>query len=175
MTRQIYYAAPNIRQLRKKNGYFVDKTEYIAKLEQISNPIFLRPRRFGKSFMCSLLEHYYDVSFKDQFDDLFGGTWIGQHPTGYQNQFVVLHLNFSKVKIDHDLENIEKDFNNRCNTRLKLAQHRYKALFEDMPPIDENESAKNNLDDLLPQRAAAADSFATPPTATSTPAQNAKT
>ncbi|MEM7537003.1 MAG: AAA family ATPase, partial [Chloroflexota bacterium] len=149
MTKQIYYSAPNIKRLRQENGYFIDKTEYIAKLEKISNPIFLRPRRFGKSFMCSLLEHYYDVGYKDQFHDLFGGTWIGQNPTGRQNQFVVLHLNFSTIKIDANLAKIEKNFNRRCNAKLKLAHQRYKNLFEGMPPIDDHESAENNLDELL--------------------------
>ena len=51
MIKQIYYSAPNIRQLRQENGYFVDKTEYIAKLERISNPVFLRPRRLA-SRLC---------------------------------------------------------------------------------------------------------------------------
>lgn len=45
--KRILYAAGSFAELRRDNGYFVDKTEYIAKLERVNNPIFLRPRRFG--------------------------------------------------------------------------------------------------------------------------------
>ena len=149
MTKRIYYASPNIARLRRENGYFIDKTPYIAKLEKISNPIFLRPRRFGKSFMCSLLEHYYDVRFKDKFDDLFGDTWIGQHPTGNQNQFMVLHLNFSTIDPQTTLEEIEKDFNAQCNAKLALVRHRYTKFFEAMPVVETNSSVSTNLQNLL--------------------------
>ena len=33
----------------RKNCYFIDKSEYIEMLEMVQNPIFLRPKRFGKS------------------------------------------------------------------------------------------------------------------------------
>ena len=68
MTKRIIYAAPNYAELRRDNGYFVDKIEYIAKLAEINNPIFLRPRRFGKSFLCSMLHAYYDLLYKDEFE-----------------------------------------------------------------------------------------------------------
>lgn len=50
--RRVAYAEANYAALIRKNSYFVDKTEYIAKLERVSNPVFLRPRRFGKSLLC---------------------------------------------------------------------------------------------------------------------------
>jgi hypothetical protein len=43
--------------------------------------VFLRPRRFGKSTLVSMLEHYYDIEHKDRFDELFGGLWVHEHPT----------------------------------------------------------------------------------------------
>ena len=48
---------PNIRQ----DGYlYVDKTEYIIKLQSLGKYFFLgRPRRFGKSLFLSTLEAYY--------------------------------------------------------------------------------------------------------------------
>ena len=34
---------------------FVDNTAYIRKLEIVQTPVFLRPKRFGKSVVCSML------------------------------------------------------------------------------------------------------------------------
>ena len=35
MTKSIIYAASSYAELRRDNGYFVDKTEYIAKLQYL--------------------------------------------------------------------------------------------------------------------------------------------
>ena len=50
--------------------------------------VFLRPKRFGKSVWCSVLAHYYDVSLKDRFLELFGETDIGRNPTPLANAFL---------------------------------------------------------------------------------------
>ena len=34
---------------------FVDNTACIRSLENVSTPVFLRPKRFGKSVVCSML------------------------------------------------------------------------------------------------------------------------
>ena len=39
--------------------FYVDHTAYIRELEQIRTPVFLRPRRFGKTMWCSILECSY--------------------------------------------------------------------------------------------------------------------
>ncbi|MFM7175093.1 MAG: AAA family ATPase, partial [Caldilinea sp.] len=49
MPKRVLYSEANYAAMVRDRGYFVDKTEYIARLEQIRNPVFLRPRRFGKS------------------------------------------------------------------------------------------------------------------------------
>ncbi len=61
------------------NGYaYVDKTDYIAKLEAAgSHLVFLRPRRFGKSLLLSALEYYYDVGYQDDFEAIFSELYIG--------------------------------------------------------------------------------------------------
>ena len=41
---------------------FVDNTAYIRSLEKVRTPVFLRPKRFGKSVVCSMLAHYYRCS-----------------------------------------------------------------------------------------------------------------
>jgi len=53
--KRILYANANYVGMVSKDGYFVDKTDYIEKLEVIEEPVFLRPRRFGKSLFWNLI------------------------------------------------------------------------------------------------------------------------
>ncbi len=43
--------------------------------------MFLRPRRFGKSLLCSIMQCYYDRDHAGRFDEFFGGLDIGKSPT----------------------------------------------------------------------------------------------
>ena len=77
--RRIPYGVINWAQLVRE-CFFVDNTRYVRELESVQTPVFLRPKRFGKSVVCSMLAHYYDVNLKDRFDELFGKTDIGRSP-----------------------------------------------------------------------------------------------
>ena len=88
---------------------FVDNTAYIRSLEKVRTPVFLRPKRFGKSVVCSMLAHYYDINLKDRFDELFGKTDIGRSPTPLRNSFLVLQFDFSTVQVGA-LAEIERNF-----------------------------------------------------------------
>ena len=55
MKKRVLYSEANYAAIVRDHGYFVDKTAYVAKLERVRNPVFLRPRRFGKSLLCSIL------------------------------------------------------------------------------------------------------------------------
>ena len=59
--RQVPYAVMNYRTLVKEDFFFVDHTRYLRELEKYQTPVFLRPKRFGKSLWVSMLEHYYEV------------------------------------------------------------------------------------------------------------------
>ncbi len=43
MKKRILYGSANYVEIVRDHGYFVDKTEYIEKLEKVKNPVFLRP------------------------------------------------------------------------------------------------------------------------------------
>lgn len=79
--RQVPYAVMNYREIVGGEYFFVDHTRFLCELEQYKTPVFLRPKRFGKSLWVSLLEHYYDVRFKGEFQKLFGKTDVGREPT----------------------------------------------------------------------------------------------
>ena len=96
--RPILYGVSDYAEIRKANAWFVDRTAKIRDLEATRYALFLRPRRFGKSLLTSILEAYYDVACADRFDDLFKGTDIGEAPTAERNGYLVLVLDFSAVE-----------------------------------------------------------------------------
>ena len=69
----------NYYELVEQGYYYVDKTMYIEKLENLDDKtiMFLRPRKFGKTLFTSVLENYYDLLKVDKFEKLFGETYIG--------------------------------------------------------------------------------------------------
>ena len=99
--RRIPYGVMNYEELVRE-CYFVDNTKYLRELEQVKTPVFLRPKRFGKSVWCSVLAHYYDVNLKDRFQELFGETDIGRNPTPLANSFLVLRFDFSTIEVEYN-------------------------------------------------------------------------
>ena len=89
--KKIPYGISSFETIKTENYYFVDKTKYIEQIENLGGRylFFLRPRRFGKSLFISMLEHYYDINGADQFEKLFGDTYIGQNPTPLRNSYPV--------------------------------------------------------------------------------------
>ena len=148
MKKRILYAEANYEAIVRENGYFVDKTAYIAKLESVKNPVFLRPRRFGKSLLCTMLESYYSILFRDRFDVLFGHTWIGQNPTPLHNSFFVLHLDFSTVETG-EMAVMEESFDLDCNLKIKTMVGQSKDWFGDGVKIDPEKSAAANLKKVI--------------------------
>ena len=106
---------------------FVDNTSYIRKLENVATPVFLRPKRFGKSIVCSMLAHYYDVNLKDRFDEFFGMTDIGRNPTPLRNSFLVLTFDFSTVQVG-TLAEIERNFWENVKGAVRYFTVKYKDL-----------------------------------------------
>jgi hypothetical protein len=132
-----------------KNGYYVDKTGFISLLEDYSSPVFLRPRRFGKSLLCTTLTYYYDINEKDNFQQLFGHTYIGKSPTPTHNRYMILTLDFSVVDASGTIEDIRYRFNQYCNIRLRTVIMRYRKYFETPIEIDLNKDTAINLQDIL--------------------------
>ena len=93
------YGISNYEQLVKEGYYYVDKTQYIEKLENMSERtiMFLRPRKFGKTLFTSVLENYYDINKANEFETLFGDTYIGKKPTIGKNTYHILRFNFAGI------------------------------------------------------------------------------
>ncbi len=130
--RKIPYGVINWAKLVRE-CLFVDNTGYIRKLEDVETPVFLRPKRFGKSVVCSMLAHYYDIDLKDRFDEFFGMTDIGRDPTPLRNSFLVLQFDFSTVQVG-TLAEIERNFweNVKRSVGLLIAREKHLADWGDV-------------------------------------------
>ena len=103
------YGIANYEQVKREGLFMVDKTQYFGRMEKAGHFLFLiRPRRFGKSLFLSMMESYYDIEKKDDFEPLFGDTYVGSHPTEEHNEYQVLKLDFSITggNIDELRENV---------------------------------------------------------------------
>ncbi len=139
--KRIPYGQSNYESVATNNFYYVDKTHFIEKIEDYGSRFlfFMRPRRFGKSLFLSTLHHYYDINRKDQFNELFGHTYIGKNPTGLQNTYPVLFLSFSGVQSYGTIEDTITAFYYRIRADievfLKLTQERINFLDKEINEI----------------------------------------
>ena len=116
--KRIPYGISSFKQVREEGLYLVDKSMFFEQLELAGNFFYIvRPRRFGKSLFLNMLEAYYDINEKDNFDKLFAGLYVADHPTGNRNKYLVMHLDFSQIQGDVDLiaENLNIYLTNQCN------------------------------------------------------------
>jgi hypothetical protein len=132
------YGEPNFAELRKIGAFHSDRSRYIRLLDRKRGVVFLRPPRFGKTALLSMLEHYYDVNFKDRFDELFAGMDIHRDDTRdktRQGGFYVL-----KVTLPASLgENAYVSFGDRVNGNISafLSAHPdVMQAYRNDPPLD---------------------------------------
>ena len=87
--KKLPYGISNYQELIEDNYYYVDKTKYIEKLENLAEKriMFLRPRKFGKTLFTSVLENYYDIKKTEEFEKLYKDTYIGKNPTNLKNSY----------------------------------------------------------------------------------------
>lgn len=127
MAKKIPYGISDYARIIKENFYYVDKTRFIETVEAAPPFLFLiRPRRFGKSLWLNTMMTYYDVSESENFDALFGETYIGQHPTGEKNNYLILNFNFSGV--NPDLDEVKLSFENHCSRSFDTFNSSYRNL-----------------------------------------------
>lgn len=133
----IGYAEADFYSMRTKGHYFVDRTSFIAEQESLGNRnlLFARPRRFGKSLWISILQHYYGIQFKDEFDMLFGNLYIGQNPTPNRNNYLILRMQFSGIDVSTD-ERAYAGFRNNVMTGVQECMMSYRTYFSDVEIIE---------------------------------------
>ena len=146
---KIPYGVSDFRTIRNEGLYYVDKTMYLAQMEARDRFIFfVRPRRFGKSLFISMMENYYDLNRKKEFEKLFGGLWLGEHPTENANRFMTLKLDFSKV--GGTGESLERAFEEHIGKQLDDMVQRYPSCFDaDFRTSFAGQTASGKLADIV--------------------------
>lgn len=144
--KKIPYGLTDFERIIRENYYYVDKTQYIAKVEDQASYFFIvRPRRFGKSLFLNMLANYYDINKKDRFEEIFGGLYIGKHPTPARNKYMVLKLNFSSVT--SNMEQLIETFNTYCKLVMTAFAKDYSYILGEN--IAEEAQKYNTADALL--------------------------
>jgi len=120
------YGISDFRKIITKGHFYCDRTDRIPMLEDTGDYlVFLRPRRFGKSLLLSMLANYYDVARKDRFQEIFGHLRIGGNPTPLRSRYFILQWNFSCVESSGTTEEIRRALHDHVNSRIKRFRARY--------------------------------------------------
>lgn len=136
MKKKLPYGLSDFKRVKIEDFYYIDKTSFIEKIEdEASFLFFLRPRRFGKSLTISMLEYYYDIYYKEEFEEIFKNTFVSNNPTPLKNSFYSLKFDFSGIDITDYRDSFKKDlllvfksFNAKYSLNMEL---------ENINPIDD--------------------------------------
>ena len=144
--KKLPYGISNYEELIEDGYYYVDKTEYIERLENLAEKriLFLRPRKFGKTLFTSMLENYYDIKKEDKFEKLYKDTYIGKKPTKLKNKYHILRFNFSGIDTSTE-ESTIKGFKNEVASSIEVFSKRYDIDFY----TNQEDEAENILNNLL--------------------------
>ncbi len=150
MNLKIPYGESNFKTVITGGYVYVDKTCYIPKLEESGKYLFLmRPRRFGKSLLLSMLEYYYDIAYRDAFDTLFGKLYIGQNPTPLHNTYQVLFMDFSGIDTDGGHDGIYAAFDRKVANALLRFLERYDYPLAAQQQIQAETTPQSRLEAFL--------------------------
>ena len=146
MNLKMPYGISNYEKMVNDGYYYVDKTQYIEKLEELpeTNIMFLRPRKFGKTLFTSVLENYYDKNKIDEFENLFKNTYIGKNPTSLKNSYSILRFNFSGIDTSTEEATI-KGFRREVASSIEVFINKYNLNFY----VNKEDEAENILDNLF--------------------------
>ena len=144
--KKLPYGISDYEKIQENNYYYLDKTEYIEKLENLPETyiMFLRPRKFGKTLFTSAIENYYDIRKKDKFGKLFGETYIGKNPTENKNRYHILRFNFSGIDTS-TVESTIQGFKNEVLSSIQAFVIKYEIDFF----TNTEQSAEENLNNLF--------------------------
>ena len=101
MARVVGIGHQDFETVRRKNNFYIDKTEFIKEWWESDDAVTLitRPRRFGKTLNMSMLEKFFSVEYA-QRAELFEGLsiWKYKEYREIQGTYPVIFLSFANVK-----------------------------------------------------------------------------
>ncbi len=143
------YGICDFKEVVTKDYFYCDRTDRIPLIEKSGKYIlFIRPRRFGKSMLISMLANYYDIALKDEFGKIFSHLKIGQNPTELCNSFFILEWDFSCVDPMGDANDIKKALDDHINSCIERFIVYYREYLKFKISIDP-ENAINSINSLI--------------------------
>ena len=104
MNKVISIGKQDFEQIRKKNYFYIDKTNYIQEWWESGDDVTLitRPRRFGKTLNMDMMKCFFSNQYMDR-SDLFEGLsiWKNEQYRKLQGKYPVIFLTFADVKADN--------------------------------------------------------------------------
>lgn len=101
MARIVGIGHQDFETVRRKNNFYIDKTEFIKEWWESDDAVTLitRPRRFGKTLNMSMLEKFFSIEYAKR-DELFKGLniWKYKEYREIQGTYPVIFLSFANVK-----------------------------------------------------------------------------
>ena len=91
----------DFKEIRIKDYYYIDKTEFIENIinEGAKAILFTRPRRFGKTLNMSMLKYFFDVKEADENKKLFNGLYIEKSLAfSEQGKYPVIFISMKEIK-----------------------------------------------------------------------------
>ncbi len=144
------YGISDFKAIATEGFFYCDRTNKIPLLENANSQLFIRPRRFGKSLVLSMLENYYDVAKKDEFDEIFGHLAIGKNPTELRNSFFILRWDFSCVDTSGNVDELKRSLFNHLNARIEGFILYYASKGYELPTVTVNpDDAIYSMESLL--------------------------
>ena len=113
------YGISDFRKIMTGGYYYRDRTGAIPYIERTDSSLFIRPRRFGKSLVLSMLENYYDIARRDAFESIFGRLRIGADPTRLRNSHFILRWDFSCIDSTGSHDDIKRSLYDHINGRIQ--------------------------------------------------------
>ena len=123
------YGNSTFRTFNEDRAAFVDKTEFINVIDKLDTkyPVLLRPRRFGKTTFVQMLLCFYDISYKEMFDEIFKGTKIIEKNLPSHNTYHVIDFEFSNIS-GNTSEQLVESFSKNVLNSIKLFLDKYKEV-----------------------------------------------
>ncbi|MBQ9274934.1 MAG: AAA family ATPase, partial [Succinivibrio sp.] len=141
-------AITSFEEIRRGNAIYVDKTGLLGSFLTTRAPVFIsRPRRFGKSLLCSTLRSFFTHGI-EYFKGLELERWWQEQPENIKQDLsgnTVLSLDFSKMDYDDALV-FKSSFKRQMLKRIKEVAPDFLC--------DDTAEAKDMLDDFLDTRQA---------------------
>ena len=101
MKRTVAIGRQNFADIRERNCFYIDKTNFIKEWweNEDETTLITRPRRFGKTLNMSMLEQFFSVNYAGR-KDLFEGLliWEEEKYRQMQGTYPVISLSFANIK-----------------------------------------------------------------------------